>query len=120
MDKPHKKLEVWKKSIEACTEVYRITDKFPKHELYGLGNQMRRASVSIPCNLAEGAARTSQKEFAQFISVARGSVSELDTQIEIAHRLTYVDSAQRHALDVLISDIDKMLYGLWKKHHRLR
>ncbi len=115
MEKPHKKLVAWQKSIDLCTEVYRVTDKFPKHELYGLSSQMRRAAVSIASNLAEGAARTSQKEFSQFVSVARGSVSELDTQLEIANRLAYVGVEDKCALDALISEIDRMLYGLWKK-----
>ena len=71
--KTHKDLEVWKNSIELVTEIYRITETFPKSELYGLVNQIRRSAVSIPSNISEGAARNHQKEFIQFLYIAQGS-----------------------------------------------
>ena len=77
--RPHKKLEAWQKSIELTEIIYKITSLFPKEEIYGLPNQMRRCAVSVASNIAEGAARNSTKEFLQFLSIAQGSLSELDT-----------------------------------------
>jgi len=87
----HKDLEVWKQGIDLVDAVYRMTKTFPPEELYGLVNQMRRAAVSIPSNIAEGAARASKKEFTQFLYIALGSVSELETQTIISKRLGYID-----------------------------
>lgn len=87
--RPHQKLEAWSKSIELVTEVYRTSDRFPKEERYGLTGQIRRAAVSIPANLAEGAGRRSQKEFAHFFSISQGSASELETELIIANKLGY-------------------------------
>jgi len=115
MNKPHKKLVVWQKAMDLCTKTYEITEVFPKHELYGLASQMRRAAVSIPSNISEGAARRSGKESAQFYNIARASLSELDTQIEIATRLTYIDINIKMQLDDIMIDVDRLLYGLWKK-----
>mgnify|MGYP003578988023 CR=1 FL=1 len=87
MEKPHKNLEAWKQSMDLVVEVYKTTKEFPHQEIYGIANQVRRAAVSVPSNIAEGAARQTKKEFANFLHVAQGSLSELDTQIEIASRL---------------------------------
>jgi len=110
--RPHRKLVVWKKSMEFVKEIYRATAVFPKTEEYGLSSQMRRAAVSIPSNLAEGAARKGTKEFKQFLNIAQGSTSELDTQIELAHMLGYLDSARHAGLSTQLNDITKMLFGL--------
>ena len=75
----HKKLDVWRDSVSLATHIYKITEKFPKAEVYCLTAQMRRAVISVPSNIAEGAARFSSKEFAQFLNIAGGSLSELDT-----------------------------------------
>ena len=75
--KAHHKLKVWQRSIEYVTQIYKLTERFPKSELYGLSSQMRRAAVSIPSNIAEGAARNSKKEFKQFLSISQGSAAEL-------------------------------------------
>lgn len=115
MDKPHKKLKAWQRAMELCIRVYEITEKFPKHELYGLTSQMRRAAVSIPCNISEGAARSFVKESAQFYNIARASLSELDTQIEIANRLKYIDEDLKNQFDSIMLDVDRLLYGLWRK-----
>ncbi|HEY7532009.1 MAG TPA: four helix bundle protein [Nitrospiraceae bacterium] len=85
--KTHKNLDVWNKAMDLATEVYSITDQFPKEELFGLVSQTRRAAVSIPSNIAEGAARNSRKEYIQFLYVALGSVAELETQLLLATRL---------------------------------
>ncbi len=88
--RPHYNLEAWKEAMSLVKAVYQVTQAFPKDEMFGLTAQMRRAAVSVPSNLAEGAARTGRKEFAQFLSIARGSLSELETQLLIAIELGYV------------------------------
>ena len=110
--KTHKDLEVWKKSIEMVTKIYSLTQSFPKEELYGLTNQMRRAAVSVPSNIAEGAGRNSNKELMQFLSIASGSLAELETQIIIANNLGYLNNDQKEVIIQLISNIFKMLSGL--------
>src|SRR5215470_16037026 len=85
--RPHHKLEAWNKGVEFVTEIYRETDGFPTEERYGLTSQIRRAAVSIPANIAEGAGRFSKKEFAHFLSNAQGSASELETELIISNRL---------------------------------
>ena len=112
----HKDLEVWKKSMDLVSNIYKITESFPNKELYGLTNQIRRAAVSIPSNIAEGAARNSKKEFIQFLYIALGSLSELETQIIIANRLEYLNN-----LDTLLEDlkfaqklINRLIYYLKK------
>jgi four helix bundle protein len=89
--RPHQKLEAWIKAIELVTDVYKSSERFPKEERYGLTSQIRRAAVSIPANLAEGAGRRSQKEFAYFLSNSQGSASELETELIIASKLGYLD-----------------------------
>ena len=114
LQKPHKKLDVWKKSIELVQKIYELTKTLPKIEEYGLTNQMRRAAISVPANIAEGAARQTKKEFIQFLHMAQGSLSELDTHIEIAQRLGYVNEVSLRELSALMNDIDKMRTGLIK------
>ena len=84
--KTHKDLDVWKKSVDFVTDVYQITNTFPNHELYGIVNQIRRAAVSIPSNIAEGAARKHKKEFVHYLHVALGSMAELETQLIISQK----------------------------------
>ncbi|MBP6855455.1 MAG: four helix bundle protein [Candidatus Pacebacteria bacterium] len=86
-----KDLTVWQKSIELVLYIYSVTDKFPSTEVYGLTSQMRRAAVSIASNIAEGYSRNSTKEFIQFLAVALGSCSEIETQVEISKKLAYLD-----------------------------
>jgi len=105
-------LDVWKEAVALATDVYKLTETFPKTEIYGLTSQMRRAVVSIPSNIAEGAARFSSKEFAQFLNITGGSLSELDTQIEIALNLGYVSDLQKKDLDLKIDSISAKLAGL--------
>ncbi len=109
----HSELEVWKRSIEFVTEIYRITTSFPKVELYGLTAQIRRAAVSVPSNIAEGATRGSDREFIHFLSIAMGSLSELETQLIIAKNLGYLDGGVlTPSLDSRIEEIRKPLIGL--------
>jgi four helix bundle protein len=88
----HRDLEVWSKSIELSVSIYQLTRSFPAEERFGLASQLRRASVSVPSNIAEGAGRGSRGEFLRFIAIARGSLAELQTQLEIARRCGLCDS----------------------------
>ena len=90
MVKTHKDLDVWKRGMSLVEQIYTATQKFPKEEMYGLTSQLRRASVSFPSNIAEGAARSSIKEYIQFLYIAVGSLSEIETQIIIADKLGYI------------------------------
>jgi four helix bundle protein len=99
----HKDLEVWKLSMELVEEIYDLTRSFPKEEQYGLTSQIRRASISIPSNIAEGAARKGNKEYLQYLYVSLGSLSELETQILISKRLKYIESEEE-----IIGLIDKI------------
>lgn len=110
--RPHRKLDVWTKAMGLVKEVYLATDKFPRSEIYGLTSQMRRAAVSIPSNLAEGAARKGVKEFKQFLNIAQGSISELDTQIELALILGYIEKDRHDKLMDEVNTTSKMLFGL--------
>ena len=84
MNKPHKKLNAWSDAVDLAQQIYRVTERFPSNEQFGLTSQIGRAAVSIPSNIAEGAARQTKKEFLNFLHIAKGSLSELDTQLEIA------------------------------------
>ena len=107
----HKDLDVWKKSMELTTRIYELTKLFPKDELYGITSQIRRASVSVPANISEGAARNSLKEFIQFLHISLGSLSELETEILIAKNIEYMDNYDENIFND-ITDIRKMLLGL--------
>lgn len=108
----HENLEVWKKAIDFVVEVYKLTDAFPKDEKFGLTSQIRRASVSIPSNIAEGAARTSQKEFLYFLSNSQGSTSEVSTQLLIAYRLGFLSEQHHGELRANLDEIGRMISGL--------
>ena len=105
----HKELDVWKKSMDLVEFIYTISSEFPDSEKFGLVSQIRRAAVSIPSNIAEGAGRKGNNEFIQFIHIALGSLSELDTQYMIAIRLNYI--AKNEELEVLINDVKRLLLG---------
>ena len=113
--RPHEKLDVWKKAIDFVLSIYEATQSLPKDEKFGLTAQLRRAAVSIPANIAEGTARKSTKEFMNFLSIAQGSASELETELLIAHRLHYLDEANYLKLLREIDDISRMITGLG--HH---
>ncbi len=88
--KTHKDLEIWKEGIKLVTKIYKLTKDFPDEELYGLTSQMRRAAVSYPSNISEGAARNSNNEYIRFLYISLGSLSELETQIIISEKLNYI------------------------------
>ena len=108
----YRDLIVWQKAMELVTSVYEATSAFPRHELYGLTGQIRRAAVSVPSNLAEGHGRASRREFHQFISQARGSLMEVETQLEIARNLGYLSSADAAEVLAKASRVGRMLNGL--------
>ena len=99
MEKPHKKLDVWKESITLVSLIYQLVKCFPKNEEYGLISQIKRASVSVPGNIAEGAARQTRREYIQFLYIARGSISEVDTYLEIAKYLGYISDESMNRLN---------------------
>lgn len=110
--KGHRDLLVWQKAMQFVTDVYHETGTFPKEEIYGLTNQLRRAAVSVPSNIAEGHGRTSKKEFHRFVSQARGSLLEVETQLEIARNLGYLSAKGASDLLSKASEIARMLNGL--------
>ena len=114
----HKNLEVWKSSIQFVTDIYKITSVFPKVELYGIVAQMRRAAVSVPSNIAEGASRRSSVEFKHFLHIALSSAAELNTQLIISHNIGYLDLERMESLVNELDRISKMLQGLIKSLNR--
>ncbi len=119
MEKPHKKLDAWKLAMGLVEQVYGVTSRYPSEERFGLVDQMRRASVSVPSNIAEGAARQTRKEFINFLHVAQGSLSELDTLVELSCRLKFMSSAEAAALDQQMLRVDKTLGGLLRQQRGL-
>ncbi|WP_300438592.1 four helix bundle protein [Christiangramia sp.] len=105
----HKDLDVWKKSIDLVETIYKISAEFPASEIYGLTNQIRRASVSVSSNIAEGAGRNSDKELLYFLNVALGSLAEVETQVEIALRLKFISTAE--SIFKQITEVRKLSIG---------
>jgi four helix bundle protein len=112
MAKHFRDLIVWQKAVELSTLIYAATSSFPKSELYGLTSQMRRASVSIASNIAEGSARGSKRDFKQFVAIARGSNYELQTQLVIAQKLKFGSEASLQKAEALSHEIGRMLSKL--------
>ncbi len=115
--RPHKSLLVWQEAIQLVIKVYEVADKLPSEEKFGLISQMKRASVSIPANISEGAARKSNKEFIQFLYIASGSLSELDTLKEIIYQLKYIDEQTNTDLEGRIDKVSALLQGLINKRN---
>ena len=109
-----KELKIWQKTIDLSVEVYKITSHFPSDERFGLISQARRAAVSISSNIAEGAGRTSTKEFNYFLGIANGSSFELQTQLVIASRLSFIGIEDLDSLLLQIDELQKMNYGFQK------
>jgi len=110
----HKDLEIWKRSVDLVTAIYEVTKSFPKEEVYGIINQMRRCAISIPSNIAEGAARNSGKEFIYFLYIALGSISELETQIIISEKLSYLKKISSEQIQNELIELKNMTIGLIK------
>jgi four helix bundle protein len=108
----HKELIAWQKAIELVEEVYKITQTIPKEEMFGIISQMRRCSISIPSNIAEGHSRNSSGEFKQFLGIAKGSSAELETQLIIAQKLGYITNAKLGEVNSLLVDVRKLISGL--------
>lgn len=116
--KNHYKLNAWIKSTDIVLELYKILEKFPKHELYGIADQIRRASVSIPSNIAEWSGRETSKEKIRFYYIARGSCAELDTQIYLSEKLWYLSLEETKEMQSKIDDISNMLSWLIRSEKR--
>ena len=105
----HKELDVWKKSMDLVELIYKLSSSFPENERFGLTSQIRRAAVSVPSNIAEGAGRKGDKEFVQFLHIALGSLSEIETQYLIAVRLNYIE--KNNNMEVSINDVKRLILG---------
>ena len=108
----YRDLQVWQKAMDLVVDCYQLTYSFPKEELYGLTNQVRRAAVSIPANLAEGHSRFNKREFVQFIGIATGSLAELETHLLIAMKLNYLDKSRTDPVLGKTDELARMLKGL--------
>ena len=108
----YQNLIVWQKAMDLTTEIYRLTKKLPNEELYGLTNQMRRAAVSIPSNIAEGNGRASTKDYVRFLSIARGSKSEIETQLLLCVKLDYLQQSEVDETLNLCTEIGKMINAM--------
>lgn len=114
-ERPHKKLLLWQEAMDLVTEIYGLTNRFPREEEFGLKSQLRRASVSIPSNISEGLTRKSDADKKHFLVIANGSLSEIDTQLEIALRLKYIEEQDFEMIQNRIVMVHKLLSGLIRK-----
>jgi four helix bundle protein len=112
--KPHRNLVAWQKGMDLVMEVYKLTQNFPERELYGLSSQLRRAALSVPSNIAEGAADRTQAQFSHFLSTALGSLNEIDTQLELSFRLGYLSESEFSKISVSLDECLAVTYGLRK------
>lgn len=110
--KDFRQLQVWKKSHELVLDIYTITSKFPQNELFGLTSQIRRASSSIPTNIAEGCGRGSDADFCRFLQISMGSASETEYELQLAHDLGYLDDAVYESLNRKVIEVKRMLSSL--------
>ena len=117
MSHSYKDLIVWQRSKNLAVDVYRITEKYPKNEMYGLISQLRRASVSVVSNIAEGQGRITKGEFQQFLGHARGSLLELETQLAISVDLNYISTEEFSRMESHISEVRRMLNALLESLH---
>mgnify|MGYP002335872056 CR=1 FL=1 len=108
----YRDLKVWQMAMKLTEDIYLTTESFPSRETYALANQLQRAAVSIPSNIAEGHARNSTKDYLRFISISQGSLAEAETQLELAHRLGYIPQAELLCLLEQTNEVGRMLHGL--------
>ena len=112
MGKSYKELIVWQKAMEVAKNVYVLVKKLPKEETYALSDQMRRAAVSIPSNIAEGQGRASSREFSQFLSIARGSALELETQLQLCVMIQYLNQEEIQPTMNLLEEIERTIHSI--------
>ena len=112
--KPHRNLVAWQKGMDLVMEVYKITHDFPDREIYGLSSQLRRAALSVPSNIAEGAANRTHSQFSHFLSTVLGSLNEIDTQLELSFRLGYIAKNEYQRISNLLDECIAVTYGLRK------
>lgn len=110
-----RKLDIWIDGVELADTIYTFTDSFPKNELYALASQMQRAAVSVPSNIAEGAGKDSDVDFARFLTIALGSLYELETQVEIAYRRAYISTENYYSVRTHIESLQKRIYSFHEK-----
>lgn len=110
--KPHKKLIAWQKGMELVVAIYEITKSFPKEEVYGLVSQLRRAAISVPSNIAEGACDRSVEQFRNYLSIAIGSLNEINTQLELSHLIGYMDAPTHDQMQTVVDECLAVTYGL--------
>lgn len=108
----YRDLIVWQNAIKLAKEIYKLTEKFPKHEAYALADQIRRAVVSVPSNIAEGQARKAPADFRRFLHIALGSLAEVDTQLVLAQEFNYLTKEDVDDIDRQIQELRKKLYAL--------
>lgn len=113
-EKPHKKLVLWKKTMDLVVRVYEITQKFPREEEYGLKAQLRRAAVSVPSNISEGLSRKTRKDKLHFLNMAQASLSEMDAQLEVSDRLRFMEPEDIESTYGLLTEVEMILIGLMK------
>ncbi|MCP5007675.1 MAG: four helix bundle protein [Planctomycetes bacterium] len=111
----YKDLKVWQKADELAFEIYKVTKKFPKDELYGLTSQVRRAALSIPTNIVEGNARKGDKELSRFINIAIGSMTETEYLMDFAKRLGYLSETDYIRIENIRAEVGKLLWNFYKK-----
>ncbi|MGB7623517.1 MAG: four helix bundle protein [Terriglobia bacterium] len=116
--KNYSELIAWQQGIELVAAVYRATQAFPKDEMYGLTSQLRRAAVSVPSNIAEGQGRKSTNEFLHHLSIAHGSLREVETQVHIAARLGYLGANQKNDLLDMAAEVGRLINGLYNALNR--
>ena len=109
-----KNLNIWKLSVELTNEIYNLTDNFPKNEIFGLTSQIRRCSVSVASNIAEGSSRSSNKDFNRFLEISLGSLYELQTQIIISANRNYFENSKLENMEIKIEELQRMISGFQK------
>ena len=120
MVQSYKDLIVWQRAMDVVIEVCKLVKLLPKEETYALSDQMRRSAVSIPSNIAEGQGRNSTKEYLQFLSIAKGSICELETQLIICNKTNYLTAEQTAAVEEMLQETGKMLNALMKKLRQVK
>jgi len=116
-DRPHCKLIAWQKSMDLYVAIFKLTQSLPKEELFGLSSQMRRSALSVPSNIAEGAAKDSQKDFSRFLNTAQGSLSELETQLDAGQRVGYFSDELTSPIFELTHEISALVAGLKQRRN---